>query len=215
MAFRPRYADVASTLALVVALGGTSYAAVMVTGSQIQDGTVRSIDVADNNLSTADILDGTVRSRDVLDDSLGLVDISAAAEAALKGQQGEPGTPGAPGEPGDPGAPGAPGEPGTDGVSGYTAAISPLLSRDATGSLAAEAVCPVGTEPLGGGWSSTSSGMRISVSENHQATYFPGVDPAYPNGASVWRVVASVDPAGQPGSTQWSLRAWAVCATVA
>ena len=43
-----RYATVASTAALVVALGGTSYAAALVTSSDIQDGTIQTKDLNPN-----------------------------------------------------------------------------------------------------------------------------------------------------------------------
>ena len=41
-----RYATVASTAALVVALGGTSYAAGLITSQQIKDGTIQTKDLA-------------------------------------------------------------------------------------------------------------------------------------------------------------------------
>jgi hypothetical protein len=41
-----RYATVASTFALVVALGGTSYAAAQITSANIKDGTIQTRDVA-------------------------------------------------------------------------------------------------------------------------------------------------------------------------
>ena len=50
-----RYATVASTAALVVALGGTSYAAGLVTGQQIKDGTVTTADIKDHTLQTKDL----------------------------------------------------------------------------------------------------------------------------------------------------------------
>jgi hypothetical protein len=40
-----RYAAVTSTLALVIALGGTSYAAAKITGRDIKDNTVTTADV--------------------------------------------------------------------------------------------------------------------------------------------------------------------------
>jgi hypothetical protein len=40
-----RYATIASTAALVVALGGTSYAAVLITSGDIKDGTIQTKDV--------------------------------------------------------------------------------------------------------------------------------------------------------------------------
>lgn len=66
-----RYAAVTSTLALVVALGGVSYAAVVVTGTQIKDNTV----------TTKDIKNKTIKTKD----------ISAAAKDALQGQVGPAG----------------------------------------------------------------------------------------------------------------------------
>jgi hypothetical protein len=80
-----RYATVASTLALVVALGGTSYAAVIVTGADIKDGTV----------STKDVKDGTLKPRD----------LSAKTKAAMKGDTGPAGPMGPMGPAGPPGAP--------------------------------------------------------------------------------------------------------------
>ena len=72
-----RYAAVASTLALVVALSGASYAAVVVTGSQIKDNTVTSKDIKNKTIKTKDI--------------------SADAKDALKGKTGPAGATGATG----------------------------------------------------------------------------------------------------------------------
>jgi hypothetical protein len=55
---RGRYATVASTAALVVALGGTSYAAAMITGHDIKDGTVTTADVKNHNLKLKDLSSG-------------------------------------------------------------------------------------------------------------------------------------------------------------
>jgi hypothetical protein len=41
-----RYATVASTAALVVALGGTSYAAALITTGDIKDGTIQTVDIS-------------------------------------------------------------------------------------------------------------------------------------------------------------------------
>jgi len=49
-----RYAAVASTLALVVALGGASYAAVSITGKDIQDNTVTTKDIKNKTLKVKD-----------------------------------------------------------------------------------------------------------------------------------------------------------------
>lgn len=49
-------------LALFVALGGTSYAAVKVTGTQIVDGSITGRDVRDRSLQAADIRKGSLRA---------------------------------------------------------------------------------------------------------------------------------------------------------
>ncbi len=48
---RPRYADIVATLALVVALGGTSYAAVQITGKDVKNESLKGKDVKDGSLS--------------------------------------------------------------------------------------------------------------------------------------------------------------------
>lgn len=50
-----RYAAVTSTLALIVAFSGASYAAIVVTGDQIKDNTVTSKDIKNKTLKTKDI----------------------------------------------------------------------------------------------------------------------------------------------------------------
>lgn len=88
---RPRrlsYADVASTLALVVALGGTSaYAADRIRSGDIVDGQVKRVDLGA----------GAVTSRKVLDGSLLAKDFKASALETLRGPKGDQGDPGAPG----------------------------------------------------------------------------------------------------------------------
>ena len=86
-----RYATVASTAALVVALGGTSYAAVKITGSNI----------ADNSITTKDVKNKT----------LSLKDLSPATKTKLQG------SPGATGATGAQGATGPAGPAGKDGPS--------------------------------------------------------------------------------------------------
>ncbi len=69
-----RYATVASTAALVLALGGTSYAAVKITGSNIAD--------------------GSVTTKDVKNKTLNLKDLSPATKGKLKGAPGAKGATG-------------------------------------------------------------------------------------------------------------------------
>jgi hypothetical protein len=71
---RPRYANVVSTLALVVALGGTgAYAAGQITGKDIKNNSVAGKDVKDRSLTAKDVRPG----------SLGTQQLSSAVRAAL------------------------------------------------------------------------------------------------------------------------------------
>jgi hypothetical protein len=49
------YANVVSTLCLFIALGGTSYAAIKVTGQSVKDGSLTGADVRNNSLKSSDI----------------------------------------------------------------------------------------------------------------------------------------------------------------
>jgi hypothetical protein len=70
------YANVVSTLALFLALGGASYAAVKVGSKQIRNNSVRTIDVRNNDLRSRDIRNRTILGRDVLTNTLGGLQIN-------------------------------------------------------------------------------------------------------------------------------------------
>jgi hypothetical protein len=60
------YANVTSTIALVIALGGTSaYAAGKITSADIKDGTIKAADLAKGAVTSAKIRDGNVRTPDI------------------------------------------------------------------------------------------------------------------------------------------------------
>lgn len=67
---RLNYSNLMATVAVFVALGGTSYAAVTITGADVRDGSLTGADVRNNSLDRRDIDDGAVRSSEVLDGSL-------------------------------------------------------------------------------------------------------------------------------------------------
>jgi hypothetical protein len=69
---RPSYANVTSTLALVVALGGTSYAAI-----QLPRDSVRAKHIADRAVRSAEIRDGAVTVDDLAGDARGITRIEA------------------------------------------------------------------------------------------------------------------------------------------
>src|SRR5215218_6018483 len=94
-----RHTGLAAYLALFLALGGTAYAAVTVTGENIVDGSVMSADigdgevkygdiamnsvhsskVVDNALQSQDIRDETLESQDIQDGAIGSAEIAAGA----------------------------------------------------------------------------------------------------------------------------------------
>ena len=112
---------VVASLALLVALGGSSYAAISIGSGNIRNGSIRSEDIGTGQVHSSDILnndvqgidvrDGTIKTADVGDHSLlakdfALGQLPAGAQGA-KGDQGPPGNPGAPGNAGAQGSPAA------------------------------------------------------------------------------------------------------------
>ena len=132
---RPRlsYSNSVATLALFIALGGSSYAALRVTGrnivnntvtssdlrnngvlgKDIRKSTIRSSDIRNNDVRGSDVRNGTLTGRDVRDGSIGLVDL--AADARGEGSAGPPG-PAGPAGPTGPAGPAGPA--GGDGAAG-------------------------------------------------------------------------------------------------
>jgi hypothetical protein len=91
---RLSYANLVSSMALFIALGGTSYALTLprnsVGAAQIRRGAVHA----------SEVRSGAIRSSDVRDRSLGVRDLSRAARSSLRGQTGATGAPGSAGPPG-------------------------------------------------------------------------------------------------------------------
>ncbi len=79
------FANVMATMAVFIALGGTSYAAVVITGADVRDGSLTGRDVRDSSLGASDVIssslgtgeirDGSLNGRDVRDSSLGASDV--------------------------------------------------------------------------------------------------------------------------------------------
>jgi hypothetical protein len=101
---RLSYANVMATIAVFIALGGTSYG--LATGSigsrEIKNNSVRSKDIRNNNVRGKDIRTGTIRSSDVGNGSLLAEDFKPgqlpAGPRGPQGAQGERGPQGLPGQ---------------------------------------------------------------------------------------------------------------------
>lgn len=122
---RITYANVMATVALFVALGGVSYAAV---------------NLPKNSVGAKQLKKNSVNSAKVRNGSLTLSDFKRSQRAKLRGPKG------ATGAKGDTGATGAPGAPG---VSDWQ--IVSVTVKEVAGSAEDEARCPAGKRTLGGG----------------------------------------------------------------
>jgi hypothetical protein len=144
---RPRitHATVVAYLALFVALGGTSYAAVTLPRSSVGN---RAL--ATNAVSAAKIRTGAVTSTKVRDGSLLLKDFRKGQLVGAAGPKGDAGTPGAPGAKGDPGAPGPAGASGATKVMTRTALGSSAAVNGGAG--VASVSCAPGERATGGGY---------------------------------------------------------------
>jgi hypothetical protein len=74
---------VVALMALFVALGGSSYAALRVGSAQIVNNSVRSKDIRNNDVRSKDIRNGTVRGKDVARDTLTGSDINESRLGAV------------------------------------------------------------------------------------------------------------------------------------
>jgi hypothetical protein len=100
---RLTYANVVASVALFAALGGSSYAALTITGQQVRDGSLSGRDVRNASLTTSDVHDQTLLARDFKRGQL------PAGQAGPQGPMGDPGTNGNAGLQGPRGEPGPPG----------------------------------------------------------------------------------------------------------
>jgi hypothetical protein len=65
------YANVVATVALFVAVGGSSYAALRIGSRDIRNNSVRSVDVRNNGIASKDVRNRGLRARDAGRDALG------------------------------------------------------------------------------------------------------------------------------------------------
>src|SRR5215213_6171690 len=89
---RLNYANVTATLALFIALGGTSYAVATLPRNSVGAAQLRS-----NSVGGAEIRKQAVKSSDIADRSIRLRDISKSTRDSLRGQVGPVGPQGPPG----------------------------------------------------------------------------------------------------------------------
>ena len=109
---RPSHATVVAYLALFIALGGVSYAAVVLPSNsvgtqQIKPGAVKASDLGKNAVKTGNVKNGSLLSSDFKPGQLPAVAPGAPGPQGATGAQGTPGAAGAVGAVGAAGTPGA------------------------------------------------------------------------------------------------------------
>ena len=89
---RPSASLVISVVALFVALGGTSYAALTITGKNVKNGSLTTKDIKDNSLTSADVRDRSLRLRDFRSGELPNAQRGPAGPAGPAGAAGAAGS---------------------------------------------------------------------------------------------------------------------------
>ncbi len=140
------YANLAATLALFVALGGTSYAALTITGKNVKNSSLSGADIKNSSLTTADVKNGSLLSKDFKASQL---------PAGPKGDKGDKGATGATGAAGTAGAAGAAGA--TNVVVRLSSVSAPVGVNDFSVS------CNAGEKAVGGGASGPASDPEVFV----------------------------------------------------
>jgi hypothetical protein len=140
---RPSPALVISCLALLVALGGTSIAAV-------------SIVIPPNSVGAAQLRSGSVGTSELKRNAVTLAKIAPTTRTLLRGSGGGAGTPGPQGPPGPAGPAGPPGPAGPQGPAGAssTASVTTVIAGPGSqnqGHAFATAMCPSGKVAVAGG----------------------------------------------------------------
>ena len=186
-----RYANITATLALLVALSGSAYAAVAVTGRDIRNGTIRGVDMAKGTITSSKLRDRTVRGIDVANNTITSGKIRDASLLIRDFKAGQ--LPAGP--------TGPPGVPGINAASSVLIRGAQSPGLIAAGDTATVAVaCAGGEKAIAGGVTSPSNTFDVRSSTPVGAAGAGEI----PVG---WRVEA-VNIAGAPNT----LQVFAICA---
>lgn len=85
---RLTFANVVSMLALFVALGGSSYAALTITGKNVKNGSLTGADIKNSSLGSVDIKDGNLLAKDF---KAGQLPAGPQGSQGVKGDKGDKG----------------------------------------------------------------------------------------------------------------------------
>jgi hypothetical protein len=144
-----KYANVTATLALFVALGGTSYAAATISSADVQNGSLTGADVKNESLGSGDVDNGSLTGGDLKNGSIKSSDIGNASLLAADFKAGE--LPAGPqGPQGPPGPQGVQGPQGPAGATNVVARRTDNLVPNG-GAERHDVQCAPGEVAVGGG----------------------------------------------------------------
>lgn len=209
---RPSAGLVVSIIALIVALGGTSYAAVnlpanTVGNKQLRNGAVTAPKIARNAVRSSQVKDGSLLAGDF---APGQLKSGLAGPAGPKGEPGSPGPTGPKGDPGQPGPQGVQGVQGERGPAGFSGYEQVTVEEHSNVAMSiytdATATCPTGKVVVGGG-----AEIRGANPIDPPSNAGPGVvlDGSRPFNATQWVASSHLIP-GFLGT--WTLRVTVICA---
>jgi hypothetical protein len=205
------FANVMSMIAVMIALGGTSYAAIKlpsnsVGSAQIKSSAVKNAELASSSVTSAKVKDGVLLAKDF---AIGQI------PAGPRGATGATGATGAAGPTGPTGATGATGAKGDTGTIGAVTARSFTATADMANNQKASytATCPAGQQAIGGGGrgDDTSSQLtNVTSSRPALSTTTPTPNEPPPDGAGFdgWRI--TVQNIGNNAGIRPTV--WVICA---
>ena len=172
IAHRLTYANVMATVAVFIALGGTSYAAITlkknsVRSTHIRNGQVKSADLRSNAVTSSKVRNGALLAGDFRPGEL------PAGAPGPAGPKGDPGDKGDKGEAGAAGAPGPKGDTGTFGAVTVQYEAAPVDLADGA-SQSYNAFCPAGQRGIAGG----ARGDNFNSEDTEVTSSRPAISPA-------------------------------------
>jgi hypothetical protein len=206
---RLSFANVTSMMALMVALGGTSYAA-----ATLSKNSVGSAQIKSGGVAGSDIRSNAVTSAKVKNGSLKAVDFAAKQlPAGATGAQGPKGDTGAKGDAGAKGATGLQGPKGDTGTVGAATVVSTTATVDLADGTKGNynAFCPEGQQAIGGGGrgDDLNSEATAVTSSRPAVSAINTEPPADGLGFTGWRITV-FNPAGGV-TTGLRPTVWVVC----
>ena len=157
---RPSAALIVSSLALFTALSGGAYAATTIGSLQIKNNAVKSIDIQNGTLKTADM---SLAARLALKGKAGPAGRRARRPPGRQGRPGRPGLQGIPGTAAAKGDKGDQGDQGDQGISGLVR-VSDNTANDSNSPKSITVNCPAGKKVVGTGFD--ISGAVTGVNPN-------------------------------------------------